>query len=87
MLSSSSLIMALSHHALRSYCPLFIKNHRLKQCLFSKMNSLDYNSMKLGLIIMHHNFFFKIENGPYRIMPSGGIALVNDSSLFMQIWQ
>ena len=38
------------------------------------MNSFDYNSMKLGHIIKYHNVF-KFQNGPYRIMPSGVIAL------------
>ena len=52
-----------------------MKNHRLKRCLLSKMNSFDYNSMKLGLIIKYHNFFFKFEMGLYPIMPSGVIVL------------
>ena len=51
-----------------------MKNHRLKQRLLSNMNSFDYNSMKLGHIIKYHNVF-KFQNGPYRIMPSGVIAL------------
>ena len=63
-----------------------MKNHQLKRCLLSKMNSFDYNSLKPGHIINYHNVFFKFENGPYLIMPSGVIAL-NDSSLFMRIWQ
>ena len=50
-----------------------MKNHRLKQRLLSKMNSFDYNSMKLGHIIKYHNVF-KFQNGPYCIMPSGVIA-------------
>ena len=45
-----------------------------KQRLLSKMNSFDYNSMKLGHIIKYHNVF-KFQNGPYPIMPSGVIAL------------
>ena len=51
-----------------------MKNCRLKWRLLSKMNSFDYNSMKLGHIIKYHNVF-KFQNGPYRIMPSGVIAL------------
>ena len=43
--------------------------------MLSKMYSFDYNSMKLGHIIMYHNVFFKFENGPYHIMSSGVIAL------------
>ena len=37
------------------------------------MNSFDYNFMKLAHIINHN--VFKFQNGPYRIMPSGVIAL------------
>ena len=50
------------------------------------MNSFDYNSMKLVHIIKYHNVV-KFQNGPYRIMPSGVIAFVNDNSLFIRIWQ
>ena len=49
-----------------------MKNCRLKR-LLSKMNSFNYNSMKIGHIIKYH--VFKFQNGPYRIMPSGVIAL------------
>ena len=64
-----------------------MKNHLLKWRLLSNMNSFDYNSMKLGHIIKYHNVF-KFQNGPYRIMPSGVIALfVNDNSLFIRILQ
>ena len=38
------------------------------------MNSFDHNSMKLGHI-NKYNDVFKFQNGPYRIMPSGVIAL------------
>ena len=38
------------------------------------MNSFDYNSMKLGHIIKYNNVV-KFQNGPYRIMLSGVIAL------------
>ena len=51
-----------------------MKNCRLKQRLLSKMNSFYYNSMKLGHIIKYHNVF-KFQNGHYRIMPSGVIAI------------
>ena len=51
-----------------------MKNCQLKRGLLFKMNSFDYNSMKLGHIIKYHNVF-KFQNGPYRIMPSGAIAL------------
>ena len=50
-----------------------MNNCQLKRRLLSEMNSLDYNSMKLGHIIKYHNVF-KFQNGPYRIMPSGVIA-------------
>ena len=51
-----------------------MKNHRLKRGLLPNMNSFDYNSLKLGHIIKYHNVF-KFQNGTYRIMPSGVIAL------------
>ena len=51
-----------------------MKNCLLKQRLLSKMNSFDYNSMKLGHIIKCRNIF-KFQNGSYRIMPTGVIAL------------
>ena len=51
-----------------------MKNRLLKQRLLSKINIFDYNSMKLGHIIKYHNIF-KLQNGPYRIMPTGVIAL------------
>ena len=51
-----------------------MKNRLLKQRLLSKMNSFDYNSMKLGHIIKYHNIFM-FQNGPYRIMPTRVIAL------------
>ena len=51
-----------------------MKNHRLGRRLLSNMNSFDYNFMKLGHIIKYHNVF-KFQNGLYRIMPSGVIAL------------
>ena len=74
MMSSSSLIMVYMAPYLRSYCPKFVKNHRLKRRLLSNMNSFDQNFMKLGHIIKYHNVF-EFQNGPYRIMPSGVIAL------------
>ena len=54
--------------------PLIYENQLLKWRQLSKINSFDYNSMKLGHIIKYHNVF-KFQNGPYRIMPSGVIAL------------
>ena len=54
--------------------PLVYEKHRLKRRQLSNMNSFDYNSMKLGHIIKYHNMF-KFQNGPYRIMSSGVIAL------------
>ena len=51
-----------------------MKSCRLKQRLLSKINIFDYNSMKLSHIIKYQNVF-KFQNGPYRIMPSGVIAL------------
>ena len=63
-----------------------MNKYQLKRRLLSTMNIFDYNSMKLGHIIKYHNVF-KFKNGPYRIMPSGVIALCYDNSLFIQIWQ
>ena len=74
MMSSSSLIMVYMAPCFKELLPLVYKNYRLKRCLLSNMNSFDYNSMKLGHIIKYHNVF-KFQNGPYRIMPSGVIAL------------
>ena len=67
-----------------NYCAKFINEKSSVETTFvSKMNSFDYNSMKLGHIIKYHNVF-KFQNGPYRIMPSGVIALFNDNSLILQ---
>ena len=52
-----------------------MKNHRLKRRLLFSMNSFDYNSMKLGHIIIKYHNVVKFQNGLYRIMPSGVIAL------------
>ena len=46
----------------------------LVETMSAKMNSFDYNSMKLGHIIKDHDVF-KFQNGPNCIMPSGVIAL------------
>ena len=74
MKSSLSLIMVYMAPCFKELLPLVMKNRRLNRRLLSKMNSFDYNSMKLGHIIKYHNVF-KFQNGPYRIMPSGVIAL------------
>ena len=73
-MSSSNLIMFYMGPCFKELLPLVLKICRLKRRLLSKMNSFDYNSMKLGHIIKYHNVF-KFQNGPYRIMPSGVIAL------------
>ena len=54
--------------------PLVYKKYRLKRRLLSNMNSFDYNSIKLGHIIKYGNVV-KFQNHPFRIMPSGVIAL------------
>ena len=51
MMSSSSTIMVILHHAFSSYGPLFMKIHRLKWCQLSKSNIFDQNFMKLGHIV------------------------------------
>ena len=74
MMSSTSLIMVYMAPCFKELLPLVSKNHRLKLRLLSNMNSFDYNSTKLGHIIKYHNVF-EFQNGPYRFMPSGVIAL------------
>ena len=74
MMSSSCLIMVCMAPCFKALLPLVYENHRLKRRLLSNMNSFDYNSMKLGHIIKYHSMF-KFQNGPYRIMSSGVIAL------------
>ena len=54
--------------------PLVYEKSLVDRHLLSYMNSFDYNSMKLGHIIKYHKVF-KFQNGSYRIMPSGVIAL------------
>ena len=70
MMSSSSSIMVYMAPCFKE----FMKNCWLKLHLLSKMNGFDNNSMKLGHIIKYLNVF-KFQNSPYRIMPSGVIAL------------
>ena len=48
--------------------PLFMKIHHFKQCPLSKSNIFDQNFMKLGLIVMYPDVFFKFHNGPYHTM-------------------
>ena len=74
MISSSSLIMVYMAPCFKELLPFVYEKHRLKRRLLSKMNSFDFNSMKLGHIIKYHNVF-KFQNVPYSIMPSGVIAL------------
>ena len=74
MMSSSCLIMVDMAPCFKELLSLTMKNHRLKRRLLSKMNRFDYISIKIGHIIKTHNVF-KIQNGPYRIMPSGVIVL------------
>ena len=70
MMSSSSLIMFIWHHAFSSYGPLFLKLHHLKQYPLSKSNTFDQKFMKHGHIAKYHDVFFKFGNGPYRTMLS-----------------
>ena len=57
-MSSSSLIMVYMEPSFKELLPLiYEKNCRLKRRLLYKMNSFDYNSMNLGLIIKYHNVF------------------------------
>ena len=75
MVPSSSLIMVFMAPCFKELLPLVYKKiHHLKRRLLFNMSSFDYNSMKFGHIIKYDNVF-KFQNGPYRIMPSGVIAL------------
>ena len=59
MMSSSSLTMVYMVPYFKELLPLVYEKLRLKRRLFSKMNSFDYNSMKLGHIIKYHKSFRK----------------------------
>ena len=74
MMSASSLIIVLTAACFKELLPLVYEKLSVETSLLSKMNSFDYNSMKLGHIVKYHNVF-KFQNGPYRIMPSGVIAI------------
>ena len=43
--------------------PLVYENHGLKRRLLFSMYSFDYNSMKLGHIIIKYHNVFKFQNG------------------------
>ena len=73
MMSSLRLIMVYMAPCLMELLPLVYEKSSV-ETTSALMNSFDYNSMKLGHIIKYHNVF-KFQNGPYRIMPSGVIAL------------
>ena len=73
--------MFISHHAFRSYCPLFMKMHRLNRCFLSKLNSFDQNFMKRGHIVWYHNVFFKFDNGLYPTILSFGV----ENSTFLMV--
>ena len=74
MMSSSSLIMVYMAPCFQELLPLVYEKSSVGTTSALNMNSFDYNSIKLGHIIKYHNVF-KFQNGPYRIMPSGVIAL------------
>ena len=65
----------ISHQALSSYGPLFMKIHHLKRSPPFKSNIFYQNFMKLGHIVKYHDVFFKFQNGLYHIVPAGVIAL------------
>ena len=52
-----------------------MKIHHFKRCPLSMSNIFYQNLMKLGDIVMYHDVFFKIDNGPYRTMLSRVMAL------------
>ena len=70
----SSLIIHYMAPCFKELLPLVYENCQLKRRLLSKINGFDYNYIKLGHIIKYHNVF-KFHNDPFRIMPSGVIAL------------
>ena len=60
--------------SVRTYiCQSFRTSHHRR--LLSKLNSFDKDFLKLSHIVKQHDVFFKLDNGLYRIMPSGVIAL------------
>ena len=70
-MSSSSLMTP----CLKELLPLVYEKSSVETTSASSMNSFDYNSMKLGHIIIKYHNMFKFQNGLYCIMPSGVIAL------------
>ena len=58
-MSSSSLIMVHIAPGFKELLPLVYENLLVETTrrLLSKINSFDYNTMKLGHIIKHHNVF------------------------------
>ena len=75
----------ISHHAFRRYGLLFINIHCLKQCLLSKLNSLDKNFMKLGHMvstIMSSSSFIMVHIAPcfLELLP-----FVNENSPFLMV--
>ena len=45
-----------------------MKNYRFEQCMLSKSNSFDQNSMKVCHIVKYHDVVFKFNNGLYGTM-------------------
>ena len=62
MLSSTSLIMGYIAPCFKEISLLYEISS--VEIMLSKMNSFDYISMKLGLIIKYHNLFMKFQHGP-----------------------
>ena len=75
MMSSSSLIMVYMAPCFKELLPLVYEKLSVEtMSALLKIYSFGFNSVKLGHIINYHNIF-KFQNGPYRSMPSGVIAL------------
>ena len=66
--------------------PLVYDNRRLKRRLLSKMNSFDYNSMKLGHIILSIIMSSSFRMAHIASCLQELLPFVNDNSL-MSIWQ
>ena len=74
MMSSSSSIMVHTAPSLQESWP-FVYEKSQFETKPALSNTLDQNSMKVGHIVKYYDVFFKFDNGLYRTMSSGVIAL------------
>ena len=88
LMSSSSSIMVHIAPGFKELLTLVYEKLLVKRRLLSKMNSFDYNSMKLGHIITCTHIMsssFRMAHIASCLQES--LPFVNDNSLFMLIWQ